>query len=148
MDLERAEKEAYDEDIEDKKKKKKIKKLAERARKKNSVVGPVTETDEDERGDNARKRKANPALDVDENSNVDKERRSKKEALAKLSEGAFDSDDDIEKAAFQNKDDSSEQFNFHPKNRIMECITPEALFLSLFHGSGVLLLKSDEYKVD
>ena len=88
------------------------------------------------------------ALDVDENSNVDKERRSKKEALAKLSEGAFDSDDDIEKAAFQNKDDSSEQFNFHPKNRIMECITPEALFLSLFHGSGVLLLKSDEYKVD
>ena len=115
MDLERAEKEAYDEDIEDQKKKKKIKKLAERARKKNSVVGPVTETDEDERGDNARKRKANPALDVDENSNVDKERRSKKEALAKLSEGAFDSDDDIEKAAFQNKDDSSEQFNFHPQ---------------------------------
>ena len=155
LDLEREEKEAFDNEVEDQKQKKKNKKLVERAKKKNSTVaGPSTETDEneDELGDRRKKRKTNPIVGVDENSN--KERRSKTDALIKISEGAFDSEDDSEKTAFKIKEafkesgDNSEQFNFHPKNRIVDCITPEALFLSLFHGSGVLLLKSDEYKVN
>ena len=30
--------------------------------------------------------------------------------------------------------------------RIVDSITPEALFLSLYYGSGVLLIRSDEFK--
>ena len=30
--------------------------------------------------------------------------------------------------------------------RIVDSITPEALFLSLYHGSGILLIRSDEFK--
>ena len=34
----------------------------------------------------------------------------------------------------------------HLFQRIVENVTPEALFLTLFHGSGVLLIRSDEFK--
>lgn len=43
--------------------------------------------------------------------------------------------------------EGAEQFMFHKKTRLADSITPEALLLSLHHGSGNLILKSDEYKV-
>ena len=49
LDLEREEKEAFDNEVEDQKQKKKNKKLVERAKKKiSTVAGPSTETDENE----------------------------------------------------------------------------------------------------
>ena len=42
---------------------------------------------------------------------------------------------------------SAERFMFHSKTRLADQITPEALILSLYHGSGNLVIKADEFKV-
>ena len=56
-------------------------------------------------------------------------------------------DEGIDKEPKQDEDENS-GFKFHPKQRIVDGITPEALIKCLDAGSGVLVIKSDEYKVE
>ena len=117
-------------------------------------VSPNTVGPADLRGiQSNKKRKLNP-FDISGDEEITKKgRRSKNDALHKINELAFDNnlEEETEKQKKKSFKDcgetSAEVFNFHPKQRVADCITPEALFLSLYHGSGNLLLKSDEYKV-
>ena len=43
--------------------------------------------------------------------------------------------------------DNSEKFMFHKKTRLADQITAEALMLSLHYGSGMLVIKADEFLV-
>ena len=153
LNLEREEKEAFDKDNVEKKENKKTQKKADKAKKRKSTdAEPVTLIDdegdaiedEDAMGDGNKKSKIDP---VENQDDTRKDRRSKVAALNKISEGAFDVEEEHEIRPKVFKEAGESEFSFHPKTRMADSITHEALFLSLYHGSGVLLLKSDEYKV-
>ena len=199
MDLEREEKEAFDEEVEHEKKKKFLGRKKNETARKNDNGGPDPSNEIDDLEDEA------PEVNVDSNpqsrkrkgpsgdSNLQSRKRKVSFGNSNLQsrnrkvpsvEATFDlcSDDeqvvsedtaevgektikrktrtskkdvDYEDGDSANEEHSSEsikggsaeQFMFHKKTRLADSITPEALFLSLHHGSGNLLLKSDEYKV-
>ena len=82
-----------------------------------------------------RKSNGNPAQEIDEEVEDD--------------EAVEDDEDDgdMERPAANGNAEPVEAEMFHKMTRIADQITPEALILTLCHGSGVLLLKSDEFKV-
>lgn len=80
-------------------------------------------------------------------------KRSKKNSLS-LEGVETDEEFDTEDLQEEDQDSSSSSsansstFLFHPKTRIIDQITSEALILALHKGSGILVAKSDEYKVN
>lgn len=56
-------------------------------------------------------------------------------------------DGDGEQPRKKKKEKEADTFRFHPKTRIVDQITPEALIMSLKSGDGVLVIVSDEFKV-
>ena len=155
LNLEREEKEAFDKEALGKKENKKNQKKAEKAKKRKSADEPATSIDEEgdaidgELEDEDAMGDGNKAKQIKVNP-MDKERKDRKgkvDALKRITECAFDVEEDPEIRPNVFKDAGESDFSFHPKTRMADSITPEAMFLSLYHGSGVLLLKSDEYKV-
>ena len=77
--------------------------------------------------------------------------QAEKEAMIKYNEerrnAKKDGDELIDGYEFENSKKDEVQFRFHPKTRIVDQITPEALILSLKSGDGILAIVSDEFKV-
>ena len=97
-------------------------------------------------------------VETEETKEFDDQSRAKRKAKKRKSaemEGGHDEEGQEEGQEDDYDDDDtgskgegdSEQFRFHIKTRTCDSITPEALILSLKYGSGVLLIKSDEFKV-
>ena len=56
-------------------------------------------------------------------------------------------EEDVEIPEKKKETNDREQFRFHPKTRVCDQITPEALIMALSSGDGVMLINSDEFKV-
>ena len=78
-------------------------------------------------------------------SGFDANKERKSFHKANLEESLEAGDDDRPKSS--GEDNENETFRFPPDQRTIDVVTPEALILCLYHGSGVLLIKSDEFKV-
>ena len=87
-------------------------------------------------------------LELDEVTAYNEKATAKKKRKKKRSsrEDLDDEEDDDEEENVDSTE-NSEQFLFHPKTCVCDITTPEALILSLFYGSGFLLINSDEFKV-
>ena len=86
--------------------------------------------------------------ETDEVQNKSYRKRSKKNGVSDKGRGDVDF---VEKQKFHPKQVrhfiyQSESVNFANFQRIVDSITPEALFLTLYYGTGVLLIRSDEFK--
>lgn len=88
-------------------------------------------------------------LEKEEMAKFDEGIKSNKKAKKKKRDDA-EEDEDVENEAPRKKKEKDEEtsFRFHPKTRIVEQITPEALIMSLKSGDGVLVIVSDEFKVN
>ena len=79
------------------------------------------------------------------------DRKAKVEASQKIQDAmdSFDLDqsEETSQSGDTKKTSSPSEFLFHPKTRLAQTITPAALFLTLHHGNGCLLVLADEYKV-
>ena len=62
-------------------------------------------------------------------------------------EGGGDDNERPESSGEDRETGETETFRFPPDQRTIDVVTPEALILCLYYGSGVLLIKSDEFKV-
>ena len=79
---------------------------------------------------------------------TNKERRSfNKMNLDEENTEAAGGDDRPKSSGEDRETGETETFRFPPDQRTIDVVTPEALILCLYYGSGVLLIKSDEFKV-
>ena len=78
------------------------------------------------------------------------EKEEKQEYDEKKAAGSRPGDkgDGVVDASSSDTDERSEEARmFHKKTRVCESVTKEALTLTLYHGSGNVILKTDEFKV-
>ena len=94
-------------------------------------------------------------LEKDEMAKFDDKIKKKKKGPAEKEgegeEGLDGADEAAEKEPKKKKKKMDKEddyhFRFHPKTRVVEQITPEALIMALKSGDGVLVIVSDEFKV-
>ena len=133
VELEEDEKHAFDEH----KKRKKNQKKTNKKRKSSGEAEVVTEEADVEQMDG----------DVLEDA-PEKNKKGEDQSIRKKSgNNEVKNTEDSEDEAPRGSGDPSEKHMFHPCTRIQDQITPEALMLSLFYGSGMLVIKADEFLV-
>ena len=87
-------------------------------------------------------------LEKEEMAKFDEGIKSNKKGKKRKRDDAEEAEDVENEAPRKKKEkDDETSFRFHPKTRIVEQITPEALIMSLKSGDGVLVIVSDEFKV-
>ena len=96
-------------------------------------------------------------LAFDEDKKERKRRGKKRNGNGDIQAEAEDADEGNNEAAINDHGDNEttavdddlniEAQMFHRKTQVVDTITPEALILTLYHGSGNIVIKSDEFKV-
>ena len=81
--------------------------------------------------------------------NLERDEISKYDEMKKSNKRKHAEECDEDDAAMpKKKEKDGDNFRFHPKTRILDNVTPEALILSLKSGDGVLVIVADKFKVN
>lgn len=143
VELEEEEKKAFDEH----KKRKKNQKKSSKKRKASGEAEEVIEESGDEAQEADGEQMGGEALEDVLDGATDKNKKREKSNRKKSGKNEIKDNEESEDEAPRGSGDPSEKHMFHPCTRIQDQITPEALMLSLFYGSGVLVIKADEFLV-
>ena len=132
VELEEKEKQFFDEQ-------KKRKKAQKKTNKKRKASGDVVVVFEEADGEKMDGEIVEETIEVEKNKKGEEKRMSGNKEIKEKEESEDDSP--------RGSGDPTEKSMFHPCTRIQDQITPEALMLSLFYGSGMLVIKADEFLV-